>query len=366
MNALRIALLAALVLLLPIVTGGCGFKDIDKRFFVVTMGIDPADKGAKGYKVTLRLAVPSPKNEPGSSMSKVVSTQATSIAEAVRLLKAHVDKELDFGHCKLFIIGNGLVEKDFKPSLNWLTRRRDVQSIAYMAVGQPDAQSIIQIQPTTERYPGNTLFLMFGNDGTNTSYLTHVYLFDFIRRFEENGITPVLPIIRGEKDGYAVTRIALFDDTRLIGTLNPAETETFNQIKNRSKKSTVAAMMNGAPLIINVDRISSHYKIVKANNDHVVKLAFHVSGLFEEAPLGIYGEDWGKLEALFNKQISGDIEKLLLKFQKAGVDPMGFGLRYRATHAGSPQTWQAWQKIYPNLKFDVKVRVKIDGAGLVK
>ncbi|QHW30613.1 Ger(x)C family spore germination protein [Paenibacillus rhizovicinus] len=366
MKALRFALLAVSLLLIPIATGACGFKDIDKRFFVVSMGIDPADKGAKGFKITLRLAVPSPKNEPGSSMSKIVSIQAESIAEGVRLLKAHVDKELDFGHCKLFLLGKGIVEKDYKPTLNWLSRRRDVQSIAFMAVGQPDAQSILQIEPTTERYPGNTLFLMFGNDATQSSYLSSVFLFDFIRRFEEKGINPVLPVIRGEKNGYAITQLGLFDDTKLLVTLNPGETETFNQIKNQNRKSTVSMKMNGIPLVINVDHIDSHFKLSKVNNEYVLKQTLKVSGLFEEAPLGIYNEDWKKLEALFNKQISGEIEKLLKKFQQAGVDPMGFGLRYRATHAGSPQTYKDWLKIYPNLKFDVKVQTKIDGVGLVK
>lgn len=362
----RLAMLALSSLLLA-GPSGCGFRDIDKRFFVVAMGVDPAEQNAKGFKITLRLAVPSPKVEPGAGKNQIVSVEATSIAEAVRLMKAHVDKELDFGHCKLYLLGEKLVDQDYTTIMRWLTRRRDVQSTAYMAVGQPDANSVLQIAPPAERYPGNTIFLMFGKDGTQSSYLVRVYLFDFIRRIEEKGIDPVLPVIRGENEGYVITRLALMDKSKRVLTLNPGETETYDQIRNRSRKSTVTALKDGVTLVLSVSSISSSYRIVtKGAGDPVIKLHLNVSGIFEEAPLGIYNEDWKALEATFNRSIKTEFEKLLVKVQKTGTDPFGFGLRYRATHAGNAKTWADWLKLYPKLTFDVTVRTTIDGTGMVK
>ena len=49
------------VILICAFLGGCGFKDIDKRFFVVAMGIDWTGKEDKPYLVTLRLAIPASK-----------------------------------------------------------------------------------------------------------------------------------------------------------------------------------------------------------------------------------------------------------------------------------------------------------------
>ncbi|NBD26062.1 Ger(x)C family spore germination protein [Paenibacillus glycinis] len=365
MKILRITLLALTALSFA-ATAGCGFRDIDKRFFVIAMGIDPADQGAKGYKITLRLAVPSPKVEPGAGNNQVVTMEATSIAEAVRLLKAHVDKEFDFGHCKLFAVGEKLARRDYTDILRWLTRRRDVQSIAYVAIGQPDAASILKVEPKSERYPGNTLFLMFGKDGTQSSYLVPVYLFDFIRRYREHGIDPVLPLIRADKDGYAITRLGVLNKSKLMETLTPGETETYSQIRNQDAKSTVAAVKNGNTMVINVDHIATHFKIANENGEYVLRLWLNVSGIFEEAPLGVYEEDWNQLEALFNQQIASEIKKLFKKMQQAAVDPFGFGLRYRATHPGTEQTWKDWQNLYPDLKFDIKVRVEIEGTGLVK
>lgn len=357
--------LAAVILFLALSLTGCGFKDIDKRFFVIAMGIDkPTEEGAKGYIVTLRLAVTSPKIEPGAAKTQIESIHATTIAEAIRLIKSHVDKELDFGHCKLYLLGEGLVKDDYNNTINWLGRRRDVQNVAYMAVGKPDAATILNINPPTERFPGNTIFLIFGKDGTESSYIIYQYLFDFMRKVEEKGLDPVLPIVRSGKNGYIITRVGLLNKKKLVLTLNANETEMYNQIRNAYVKSTVTTKLNGDVLVLSISHIKSHYRIVKSSDgDYTVKMDLHIRGIFEEAPIGIYNHDWVKVEKSFNKSISKEAERLLVKVQKAGVDPFGFGLRYRATHIGSDRTWKDWESIYPKLKFDVKVAVKIEGTG---
>ncbi|MFC5651520.1 Ger(x)C family spore germination protein [Paenibacillus solisilvae] len=358
--------LAAVFMLIALSLTGCGFKDIDKRFFVVAMGIDkPTGENAKGFIVTLRLAVTSPKIEPGAAKTQIETLHATTIAEAVRLIKSHVDKELDFGHCKLYLLGEGLVKNDFNDIINWLGRRRDVQNVAYIAIGKPDAASVLNINPTTERYPGNTIFLIFGKDGTESSYIIYQYIFDFMRKVEEKGLDPVLPIMRGEKNGYVITRVGLLNKQKLVLSLNPHETEMYNQIHNAYDKSTVTANVDGVELVLSVSQITNHYRIMKSSDgDYVLKLNMLISGIFEEAPIGIYNKDWDRLEKAFKTQVSQEAKRLLIKVQQAGVDPFGFGLHYRATHAGSEKTWKDWQFIYPRLKFEVNATVKIEGTGI--
>ncbi|MFC4102775.1 Ger(x)C family spore germination protein [Paenibacillus xanthanilyticus] len=360
-------LLAVLLLavLLPSLAG-CGFKDIDKRFFIVALGIDAADEG-KGFKVTLRLAVPSPKIEPGSALSQVKTIQAPTIAEAVRLAKSHVDKELDFGHCKVFVLGEKLVKKNYSDVLEWMTRRRDIQSVSYLAIGRPDAQSIVKIAPKTERYPGNSLFLAFGEDGTESSYSISTYLFDFNRRHGEHGMDPVLPLIRKapKEEDYYISRIALLDKSKMVMLLTPQESQLYNQIANRFDKSTIRATIDEENVVLAANAVSSRYKIISGQDgNHKLRLKMKISGLFEEAPIGIYEKDWHKLEQNLGEQMEAQIKRMLIKIQKAGIDPFGFGLKYRATHAGNDQTWKNWQKIYPELEFDVKVNVHVEGTGL--
>lgn len=365
---MRVKILIPLIAALSLLTGtlsGCGFKDIDKRFFVVATGIDRPKDNPGDYLVTLKLAVPSPKIEPGSAKSQTESVQATSIAEAVRLIKSHVDKELDFGHCKLYLLGEQLVNDHYIDAIDWVTRRRDIQNIAYLAVGKPDAKTIVEMNPPTERFPGNTLFLQLGKDGTESSYIVPTYIFDFIRKVQEHGIDPVLPVMQKEKEEYIISKLALLDKTKFVTLLNPNETEIYNQLSHQMTKSTVTATIKGETLVLSVSSIKSRYRIVKqADGSHLLKLVVRIEGIFEEAPFGVYTSDWTKLEKAFNAQYEAEANHLLTKLQRQGIDPMGFGLRYRATHRGSEQTWKNWLSIYPRLKFDVTAKIKIEGTGI--
>ncbi|GGD73978.1 Ger(x)C family spore germination protein [Paenibacillus nasutitermitis] len=346
---------------------GCGFKDIDKRFFVVAMGIDLSETNKKDYYITLRLAAPSPRVEPGASKTDVQAIHAPSIAEALRLLKSYVDKEIDFGHCKLYVFGEKLVQSDYRDVMDWLSRRRDVQNVSYLAIGRPDAQSIMKINPPTERYPGNTLFLQFGKDGTESSYIISEYLFDFMRRLGEKGMDPILPVVQTVNNGYLIAQLALLNKRNMVETLSQSETQLFNQIFNKFTKSTITATIKDERLVLAVNRITSHYKIVKGTNGtHTLKLTLGFRGIFEEAPQGIYNRNWTDLQNHFNRQIAGEAKQLLEKVQKADVDPFGFGLRFRATHKGSETTWKEWQSIYPRLTFDVKVDTMIEGTGVIR
>ena len=44
-----------LILLSCLALSACGFKDIEKRFFVVSIGVDPAKDHSKKYLVSLKL-----------------------------------------------------------------------------------------------------------------------------------------------------------------------------------------------------------------------------------------------------------------------------------------------------------------------
>ena len=69
----------------------------------------------------------------------------------------------------------------------------------------------------------------------------------------------------------------------------------------------------------------------------------------------------------YNKLASKEAKKQILTFlstmQKNEVDPIGFGLRYQATHLDDQNRVDEWNRIYPNLKFEVSVKVDIKDIG---
>ncbi|WP_270164729.1 Ger(x)C family spore germination protein [Paenibacillus sp. SYP-B4298] len=355
-------------LLVLLLLGGCGFKDIDKRLFVVATGIDNSGNPDKPYRITLRLAVTSPKIEPGAGQSQVETIEARTIAEGVRELKSYVDKELDFGQCKIFMIGEQLARTEIKPPLSWMIRRRDIQAISNVSIGYPSAEAILQIEPKTERYPGNMLFLSFGQEGTESSYTVTQLAFELGRRLTEKGLDPILPIIYPDNGSYRINQAGIFNKEKLLTILKPEETQLFNQISNTELKSSIGGNVEEDPYVLTVGSIRSTYRTNKNDQGKlVIEFNIRMKGLLEEAPKMVFNKDWSVIEHHIATQYNTSVKKLLTKFQKLGVDPIGFGLRYRATHySGDGSSWKEWLSLYPEAEFKVNTKITVEGTGLIK
>ncbi|WP_274365116.1 Ger(x)C family spore germination protein [Paenibacillus thermotolerans] len=366
----KMFILFAAVLAIVTLLSGCGFKDIDKRFIVVGIGIDKPEDGNKKYKITLKLAIPSPQERFGSNKYTLVVEENDSIAEAVRIAKAKVDKELDFGHAKAILFGKELVEtEDMGQVIDWFIRRRDIQKVAWVAAGDPDSFSILNVNPPTERLPSNMIFLSFGQTGTETAYIVSEYLFDFRRRLKERGLDPILPIIKlREEEQFTIDRVMLLDKKRAKLTLSPRETKIFNSFHVNSGKYDIKIPGGENKFfVISADDVTGKYTFEKRGGQNYIKVNMRINGVIEETNMNINENDLGRLEKMTEKTVNQRVEAFLVKLQKEGVDPIGFGLRYRARHFGPEErVWKEWQGIYPGIKFDVHTHVKLTSTGVLK
>lgn len=344
---------------------GCGFKDIDKRFFIVGTGIDYSGDEEKPYRITIKLAVPSVSIDPGNSKSQVESINTASIAEGVRLLKAQVDKEIDFGHCNVFLIGEELAKRNIQETVYWMTRRRDVQNISAIGIGSPTAEEVISKQPPVERFPGNSLDLFFSKDGTESSFTYVELLTDLFRRINEKGLDPILPIVSIKDDStYVINQIALLNKEKIVLTLDPRETQLFNQLSGHLTQTSLFGTFHSAPYVVGINDIHTTYAYGKQNQT-LVNMKIKQAITFEEVPVH---EAFNKSNEILNKlekAYSDEIKQLLVKIQQTGVDPYGFGLRYRAIY-DLADFEKNWPPIYKELQFDIKTKMSIRGSGLLK
>ncbi|WP_239615164.1 Ger(x)C family spore germination protein [Cohnella mopanensis] len=365
MKGPRTFLLIILISLLCTLTG-CGFKDIDKRFFVVAMGIDQGSK-INTYRVTLRLAIPSSKIESGEAKTEVETFEAPSIAEAVRHLKALVDKELDFGHCRVILFGKPLMEEGVDSALQWLSRRRDIAMVTFLGMAEPNAHIVLKLHPQSERYPGNALFLSFGSEGTESSFTLTEYLFDWARRQKETGKDAYLPIIRRDTDNnsYRLDRVAFLDKKKLRLCLDPAETQLFNISAKHFNKSFMGISYQGTRIVLGLTQVKSRMSISK-DSVPVVNYFIRATGFLEQSPRNLLEENPSKIEKMLETELNSQLQDLMYKIRNAGVDPYGFGLHYLAQYFGRAKEWEHWKQVYPAVTFRVQSRIVIDKSGLIK
>jgi spore germination protein KC len=352
-------------LLLGFFLTGCGFKDIDKRLFVVSVAIDPVKENPKRVLVSLKFAVPIV--EKISNESFIISQEGDTIAEAVRLMKSRVDKEIDFSHAKLIVYHEDVLKDEIEPNLYyWFIRRRDFQEMSWVAIGRPTALEVLKAKPKSERLPSNSLFLALGRDGTETAYIIPEYLFDFKKRFGEKGLDPLLPIIETKKDLFDINKVALLDKKKLKLELTPKETMLLNLFLTESPKTALKIADGENSFIIDTRAVKTKYKLITENQkDPHIKVDIHVNGRVEEAQFDVRNTELKQYEETANKDLEKKIHAVLKKIQEGNVDPIGFGLRYRGRHM-ERDDWKTWQRLYPEMKFKINVNTNISDTGLVE
>ncbi|WP_195575600.1 Ger(x)C family spore germination protein [Paenibacillus sp. 1001270B_150601_E10] len=361
MRKLCVVLLAAIILSLS----GCGFKDIDKRFLVVAIGVDKGEH--KKYNVTLKLIIPTVVVSPGQSNFQLISYEADSISEAIELMRSDVDKYLDMGHAKITVIGESLAQENISKNIDWFVRRRGIQRIEYVALGQPTAKEILSLTQKSERLAGNSLILSFGHEGTESSFITTEYLYDFYERILERGKDPFMPIIKVRGDTYEINRVALFDKEKVKLILEPNETRIFKHLLTKKPGFELQVEEENMQYSLSVQQLNYRYKIVTPEEERpYLQLDMKLKGIAEESEDIQFRENWSQIEEAAERTMKRSILQLLTKLKEHQLDPLGFGLRYIATRHEGHQDWINWTKIYPKLEFRVNVKVTLEGTGEIK
>ncbi|MCM3405338.1 Ger(x)C family spore germination protein [Cytobacillus oceanisediminis] len=317
--------------------------------------------------MTIKLVIPSPTIEPGKSKFQLVSREADSIPEALKLMRSDVDKDLDMGHCKIVILNSELGQENFPETLYWFIRRHDVQRIEYIALAEPSAKALLELSPKSERLAANSLFLIFGQEGTETPLIVTVYMYDFYSRMLEKGKDPYLPIITIREEAYEINRVALFNKEKIVMTLSTEETGIFSQLVRKQSQLVIKASEGGLNYVLSVEDYDHKYYISESNpHNPQINMDVTIKAVAEESNQPLFDKDWTKLEEIAEKQIKDRYLTLFEQMKRNEVDPIGFGLRYIATHHNGEKDWEKWNQIYPKVKFNVKINVILKGTGVIK
>ncbi|MDF9840036.1 MULTISPECIES: Ger(x)C family spore germination protein [unclassified Paenibacillus] len=362
----KLLLYAGIVLLC--LTTGCEYKDIDRRIFVVAIGIDPGEKEA--FKVSLKLAVPQGDVTKIDEKMLIITEESYSISEALRLMKSKVEKELDYVHCKSIVIGEELAGRDIRHILDWAVRRRDVQLILNFAIGRPAALDVLQVKPPSERIPSNSLIMAMSGEGTESPFIASVYSYQLMRDMYEQGKDPILPIIEADsKTQFEIDKVALFDKQKVQLVLNPEETRLFNLLARPDLKTNFPAKVDESEFQYYTESSTSTYKITTASpGAPVIRYKIKIKGIVEENSTQelITHTLLGKISEAGGEELKQSVEALLEKIRDKRVDPFGWGLRYGTRHWNNETEAKDWEALYPDLKFEVFAAVRVKYSGMIK
>ncbi|MDI7742025.1 Ger(x)C family spore germination protein [Lysinibacillus fusiformis] len=362
------------LILVPLIflLSGCEFKDIDKDVFVSMMAIDLSDDEDKPYKITLKLYVPTSsfKQSPEPEYSYITQSGET-FSEAIRLLESYSDKELEFGHSKLIVIGEELLkENKSKEILDFLLRRPDIQMISWLAVGRPSAEEIVKMLPQGENAAYPALFNYFDDIGTESQYIVTTYLFDFRRRIGENGIDPILPIIEinKNKSHFEINKSLVLADKKEPHELSTVFTGIFNMLSGNAETADLIIKEDGHYFIAKIDSMNTKYKVTVQDNNRI-KIDIEVSliGFISESQHPLETQNLSYYNQLFEKYEKKILKDFFNEMTDKGYDPIGFGIDYKSrTLHNTRMSNEEWDEAYKNAEINVTVIPKLKSTGTIQ
>jgi spore germination protein len=323
-------------------------------------------------------------------MAKVMTNVISADANTLQTLRAEenlaTDQRLEMGQLRCVIYSEELAEKGIIQLVNALNRDPTVGNMVYLTIAEKDAFSIISMDEKKIKVNIGTYLYNLIRQNVERELLISPTLHEFNHKFFDYGQDPVLPILKVKKDKVAITGVALFNDDKMVATLNNDKLFYLKLITdeyrtgskelefNRDEFSKIINVQGGQSygeiynkLFISIDNLRSNTKIHLINKKN---LTFKVEVKMDSRLLETTNYlDLGKpanmkfIEKKINKEMESQIKKLLLFFQEKQVDPVGIGNEYMAHVRGKPISQKKWKELYKNAKFDVQVKNTLTKTG---
>lgn len=357
-----------LLLVIPtLFLSACAYKDIDKRIFVQGIGIDYTENSEKPFKITLKLYIPAGSiNEAEGIQYAYISWESESLASAIQYLKSNVDKKIDFGHTRVIVLGHTLLSININEFMDVFYRRGDIQLVSWVMIARPSAEEILKTEPSSEMLASTSLPNFFGNEGAESAYIVSTPLFDVRRRSMENGIHAILPVIESieNKQQLKVNEsVVLTKSIDYLG-LTSQETKIYNVLAENVNQFKFHVDESRDHFTMGIDDVNVKFKIKPEMN--TIQLDVKIAGIIEESDFKLADDKLPHYSKLVEKKLKQRIIDLLTKLQENKLDPLGFGLRYKATRLATRDLWKEWQQLYPQLEFDVTVDAGIKSTGTIE
>lgn len=160
----RLSLVAAALLLFPLLAGCWDRRELEELAFVLALGLDRAPQG---IEVSAMLAIPNRMAGGGGgdadggggggeeNVVAVTSIAAPTIPEAMNLLNAYTSRAISLEHAKVLVVGRELAERQgLGEVLDFLDRNRAIRATMAVAISQGTAQQLLsRLHPRIERDP---------------------------------------------------------------------------------------------------------------------------------------------------------------------------------------------------------------------
>lgn len=364
---------------------GCSNKiEMSELGIVSGFGIDQTENG---YRLSAQVINPSSVagNHQDTLPVYILEAEGVSLYDAYRELNTMTSKTLYLPHLRVIVIDEAIAKKGINEVLDFTLRNVKIRpNISLVVANESPASEILKVLVPSETVPINQLDAVANICETCTSRVVRYNLYDVSGKVNAKGDNIVLNrvSIKGAKsetgedvenilESFSPTQLqinglAAFNSDQMVGYLTNQEAEIFNLLANQGNS-------------VVIDKKQEDYWITFEGRNGKVEIKPNIDAKKVTVKCEIKGElmeinypidlsnpkNLADLEQYLADDVKAQVEALLKKSQEElKSDIFGVGSK---VYQKEPKYWSQiegyWNEIYPELTFEVDVKVKVASVG---
>ncbi|MCQ6562800.1 Ger(x)C family spore germination protein [Paenibacillus mendelii] len=350
---------------LVLLTGCNDQRILEETGFIQSASYDELTNNRIVYGISIPIANPEIK-----ATRAFLMTDAMSSKQARTHLSRQTNLQLVSGQLRVALFGLPLAKKGIWRIMDTLIRDPTISEKIKIIIVNGEAAGLLKKNfkefPRTGQYIDR---LIKKEAIRHSTPLTTLY--SFSRDYYDDGIDPVVPIIKDTGKTISLDGIALFQDDTYKGKINPEEAVVFAILRGNFKQGEVSLALpkQSQDTTVMLSSLNSSRKVnVKYEDDGNIRINIQiqatatVSEYIGELKLSNDAER-REIERVISDQITEQAERILKTLQRFSTDSLGLG-----TYVRNSMTFAEWQKLnwhdqYPNVNIECRIKLRIKDYG---
>lgn len=320
-------------------------------------------------EMKITIAMPQP-SEDAKEHTQTHSVEASLLKEGVVKLSSQSDRMVHLGQLRVALFSEefareGMMEK----VVEYLYREPEARETVRIGIVKENAEEVL-----TGKYPDRPNTSMYINNLLKPRLYTTFSPFTDLHKFTADIKNPIIdatvPYIEMKEGIPEITKVALFEEVKMVDTINQADGKLIQSITGLKKVAPMDLELKEKEEEVLIEFINSDVKI-RGNNDHqsprvLIDTVFEGSLSAYRGPRDLSkNKEVDQLEKDVEEKLKQDIQDLLEKFKKLKADPIGLFETFRMKYRGE-WTPQLTDELLTKAEFEVKVEVRIMNKGQLK
>jgi spore germination protein len=350
---------------------GCWDQNIFEEIgLALVLGLEYTDNGELLYSMTLPVF-----SEDLEETIEILSTTSDLLRLSRDQIRNTSGRKVKGGKIQHIIFSKELAEKNTAELLDVFMRSSENPLLANIVVVDGSPIEMLNMSRGYKDKPRLGLYLANNIQDAHVHAATPestIYEFTVLRY--SGTIDPIASYISYDEKGVKIEGSALFNGSRMVGNIGFEETGLLHALMGEKKQigyyvraQNIQGEANSDKRGISIllHRVKRKIKADVTGTIPKINIHFDMTGIIDETDLNYRLDETQEKKELEDKisiLIEKDCMKLIKYLQEIRSDPIGFGEMIRATHNEYFKS-VVWKNIYPEVQFNVDVKVNFEYYG---